>query len=71
VKKQQLIVIGSGVVLFCLIYFFGTTTPPKTPSSGKPVATPTQQTIDINAVLAEAKTQLSTEQQAYINKLEA
>jgi tetratricopeptide (TPR) repeat protein len=74
VKKQQLIVIGSGVVLFCLIYFFGTTTPPKQASAGKPSAGQAQAQqsgIDIKTVLAQAKQELSPEQQSFINKLEA
>lgn len=70
-KKQQLIVIGSGVLLFCLIYFFGTTTPPKQASTGKPTAASSSQDLDVKTILASAKQELSPEQQAFINQLEA
>lgn len=72
-KKQQLIVIGSGVVLFCLIYFFGSTKPPRQESTGKSSTSPAQQqrAADFKTILASAKQELSPEQQAYINKLEA
>ena len=45
-----------GILLFCLIYFFGNTIPPK-----KPLAQAQQQgsAIDINTVLAASKAQLS------------
>jgi len=67
-KKQQFIVIGSGVVLFCLIYFFGRTIPPKkivTPST-----TPSAN-IDINTILSASKAQLTNQQQVYLGRLES
>lgn len=73
VKKQQIILISSGALLFCLIYFFGQTVPPL--SKAKPDALvkeskPGGEAITISTILAASKQQLSIEQQAYINQLE-
>lgn len=67
-RKQQLIVISGGVILFCLVYFFGRTVPPK-----QNVAKPLSQTsgIDINTVLAASRSQLTSQQQVYLTQLEA
>lgn len=74
-KKQQLILIGSGVVLFCLIYFFGQTIPPsvKKPTGAAAAAANSGAENPINAktVMTAAKQQLTADQQAYVNKLEA
>lgn len=67
-KKQQFILIGGGVLLFCLIYFFGRTIPPKN-NSTKPVSQAT--TIDINTILSASKAQLTKEQQVYLSQLES
>ena len=67
-KKQQFILIGGGVLLFCLIYFFGRTIPPKN-NSTKPVSQAT--TIDVNTILSASKAQLTKEQQAYLSQLES
>lgn len=70
-KKQQLILLGGGVVLFCLIYFFGDSTAPR--KAGPPVntATITGEAIDIDTILKASKEQLTPSQQAYISQLEA
>ncbi|MBL0133020.1 MAG: hypothetical protein IPP79_02900 [Chitinophagaceae bacterium] len=73
-NKQQLILIGSGVGLFCLIYFFGQTIPPKSTTpppaeAGAPGNKP--ETIDIKAILASSKEQLTPSQQSYISQLES
>lgn len=73
-KKQQLIVAGSGVVLFCLIYFFGRTVPKKDPNA--PAATAqtsgaAAQSIDLKSILEASKKQLSAAQQAYVSQLES
>lgn len=73
-NKQQLILIGSGVGLFCLIYFFGQTIPPKstTPPPAEAGATGNKpETIDIKAILASSKEQLTPSQQSYISQLES
>lgn len=73
VKKQQLIFIGGGVLLFCLIYFFGNTVPPK---SKVPVQRPSSAdenkpgAVDFNTILTASKQQLSPDQLAHVNKLE-
>ncbi len=67
-KKQQLIVISSGVILFCLIYFFGKTIPPKK-NIAKSVTEAAE--IDINTILSASKSQLTPEQQVFLSQLEA
>ena len=69
-KKQQIILVGSGAVLLCLIYFFGRTIPPKVNSSvpGAPVKS---QQVDITSILAASRQQLTPGQQEYITQLEA
>lgn len=70
-KKQQLILLGGGVVLFCLIYFFGDSTAPR--KAGPPVNTAsiTGEVIDIDTILKASKEQLTSSQQAYISQLES
>lgn len=67
-RKQQLIVVGSGVILFCLVYFFGRTVPPKQ-NVAKPI--PPTAEIDINTILAASKSQLTSQQQVFLTQLEA
>jgi tetratricopeptide (TPR) repeat protein len=67
-KKQQFLLIGSGLVLFCLIYFFGRTVPPKTNT----VQTATAGgNIDIKTILSASKAQLTSQQQVYLSQLES
>ncbi|MBC7829817.1 MAG: hypothetical protein H7122_18880 [Chitinophagaceae bacterium] len=67
-KKQQFILVGSGILLFCLIYFFGRTVPPKNTLT-KPSAQNAD--IDINTILSASKSQLSSHQQVYLSQLES
>ena len=67
-KKQQFIVVGSGVILFCLIYFFGRTIPPKN-NITQPA--PEGANIDINTILSASKAQLSNQHQVYLSQLES
>jgi tetratricopeptide (TPR) repeat protein len=67
-KKQQFIVIGSGILLFCLIFFFGRTVPPK---KNAPKTVSQSAEIDINTVLSASKAQLTSQQQVYLSQLEA
>lgn len=74
-KKQQYILIGSGVVLFCLIYFFGNTIPPvkKTTASNAaqaPAQGQSSEKVDFQSILASSKKELTEAQLSYINKLE-
>jgi tetratricopeptide (TPR) repeat protein len=73
VKKQQWIVIGSGVVLFCLVYFFGrtSTNSPKIAKAGTTAPKPVNgEIVDFKTVLAASKQELTPDQLAYINQLE-
>jgi tetratricopeptide (TPR) repeat protein len=67
-KKQQIILVGSGVALLCLIYFFGRTIPPKKP--GAAATSAVSKEIDIKTILAASRQQLSASQQAYVAQLE-
>lgn len=67
-KKPQLILLGSGALLFCLIYFLGSTTPPR--NGGSPAPSPTAEATDIKNILAASRQQLTASQQAYISQLE-
>lgn len=69
-KKQQLILLGSGAVLFCLIYFFGQTIPPRKKSS-MPPAQAASMAFNFDSILKTAKEQLTPSQQAYINQMES
>ena len=60
--------IGSGVILFCLIYFFGRTIPPK---NNLTQSVSDSANIDINTILAASKAQLTNQQQVYLSQLEA
>ena len=68
-KKQQLILVGSGVVLLCLIYFFGKTIPPKKNPGAVAAATGAKE-ISFNTILEASKQQLSPAQQAFVAQLE-
>jgi tetratricopeptide (TPR) repeat protein len=67
-KKQQFILVGGGVILFCLIYFFGRTIPPKN-NLAQPVSK--EASIDINTILSASKAQLTNQQQVYLSQLES
>jgi tetratricopeptide (TPR) repeat protein len=69
VKKNQLILLGSGALLFCLIYFLGTTVPPKDPQKAQ-AASPTEG-IDFQQILKASKEQLNPSQLGYLSQLEA
>jgi tetratricopeptide (TPR) repeat protein len=72
VKRQQYILIGSGLVLLVLIYFFGNTTPPKKPLSAVEkgeVAKPKK--IEFSDILQAAKQKLPPSQQTRLNSLES
>jgi len=71
VKKQQFILVGSGLILLLLIYFFGNTTVPKKPlaaAAGADTNMPPK--MDAATIIAAAKQKLSATQQAYVTGLE-
>jgi tetratricopeptide (TPR) repeat protein len=68
-KKQQLILVGSGVVFLCLIYFFGKTIPPKK-NPGAVAAAASPKEISFNTILEASKKQLTPAQQAQVAQLE-
>ncbi|WEK37262.1 MAG: tetratricopeptide repeat protein [Candidatus Pseudobacter hemicellulosilyticus] len=70
-KKQQIVLIGSGVVLLCLIYFFGRTVPPKKQTDPVTAAAADSTAISIDQILAASRQQLTPSQQEYISRLEA
>lgn len=70
-KKQQFILIGSGILLLGLIYSFGRTVPHT--GESKPVSSSSVQTesIDFSMILEASKKDLSASQQYYVNQLES
>jgi tetratricopeptide (TPR) repeat protein len=68
-KKQQFILVGSGVVVLCLIYFFGKTIPPKK-NPGAVAAAASPKEISFNTILEASKKQLTPAQQAQVAQLE-
>ncbi len=71
-KKQQFILVGSGLVLLLLIYFFGNTTPPQKQHTAAEVAKDASpKKIDAAVILEAAKQKLSPAQQAYVTRLES
>jgi tetratricopeptide (TPR) repeat protein len=68
-KKQQLILVGSGVGLLCLIFFFGNTIPPKKNPGAVAAAAGTKE-ISFTTILEASKQQLTPAQQAYVAQLE-
>jgi Tfp pilus assembly protein PilF len=72
VKKQQFILVGSGIVLLVLLYFFGNTVPPrKEPVPAVAGAGAPSQKIAFEAILQAAKQKLTPAQQAYTTRLES
>lgn len=69
-KKQPFFLILSGVLLFCLIYFFGRTVPLKSATPPSVTASPTK-ALDVNSILTTSRQQLTPTQQAYVTQLEA
>ena len=70
-KKQQVILVTSGVLLLVVLYVFGKTVPAKK-SESKPVASEqVQGAFDIKSELVTAKNRLTPAQQGYLNSLES
>lgn len=69
-NKQQIILVSSGALLFCVIYFFGRTIPPKK-NVDRAVAGPDSNAVTINNILDASKRQLTPPQQSHVSMLEA
>ncbi len=75
-KKQQLIVAGSGVLILVLFFFFGKTVPPSKNTPGTSAATHTQadsgsvKPIGIEQILGATKSRLTADQLSHVNRLE-
>ena len=70
-KRQQLILLGSGFVILFVLLFFGTTIPKKDPIDLKSVTKEkTTPVFDIEKYILEAKGKLSVAQLNYVNHLE-
>jgi hypothetical protein len=71
VKKQQLIVVGSGFALLMLLFFFGNTIPPKKPSTAPvPQSSDAAKPVEIKQLLTHAKERLTPQQLERVNKIE-
>jgi thioredoxin-like negative regulator of GroEL len=69
-NKQQIILVSSGALLFCVIYFFGNTIPPKN-SPGEVAAAVDSNAVTINSILTASRQQLTASQQSKVSMLEA
>lgn len=67
-KKQQLFLLAGAAVLFCIIFFFGRTVPPKANKPATAVVADTA--FNIEKILAASKAQLTPEQRTALEKLE-
>ncbi|MEJ7587096.1 MAG: tetratricopeptide repeat protein [Ferruginibacter sp.] len=70
-KKQQLILLGIGFLIFSSLFFFGTTVAKKDPADAQPVGNAaTAPVFSIENYIADAKKSLSITQSNYVNHLE-
>lgn len=65
-----MILVGSGVVLLCLLFFFGRTIPPKDKTTPVASVAVTGQ-LDIETILTASRQKLTPSQQAHVSKLES
>jgi tetratricopeptide (TPR) repeat protein len=70
VKKQQIIVAGSGIIIFIIFYFFGNTVAPLKKSPIADATAVAGQSLDIKTILDASKANLNPERLAYVNRLE-
>jgi len=70
VKKQQVIVAVSGVIILVIFYFFGNTVPQLKKSTAPVQAETPTQSLDIKTILDASRAKLSPEHQSYVSRLE-
>jgi tetratricopeptide (TPR) repeat protein len=68
-KKQQLVLVGSGFLLLILLFFFGKTVPSEKTTAEQPVAAE-EGAFTIQSLLSASKKELSPARQAYLSSLE-
>ncbi len=69
-NKQQIILVCSGALLFCVIYFFGRTIPPKKDVDEAAIVADSN-AVTINNILTASRRQLTASQQSHLSMLEA
>jgi tetratricopeptide (TPR) repeat protein len=69
-KKQQIILLAGATALFCIIYFFGRTIPPKNQTAATKTGTTADSLFSIEKILEASKSQLSTAQRSRLEQLE-
>lgn len=69
-KKQQLILIVSGLAIVLLLFFFGKTVPAKKPSTIAENTTHTEKAVDVEKLLTHAKERLTVPQIQKVTALE-
>ena len=70
-KKQQIILLAGGLLIFASLFYFGKTVATKDPSStGEASGPPTAAAFNIGKYIQDAKSKLSVSQINYINSLE-
>lgn len=70
-NKQQILLIGSGALLLCVIYFFGRTVPPRKPVARQEASASATGPVTINTILEASRKQLTPSQQSYVAQLES
>jgi tetratricopeptide (TPR) repeat protein len=70
VKKQQLILIGSGLVIVLLLFFFGKTVPAKKPAQPAENTAHAEKVINVEKMLTHAKERLTPAQIQKVTSLE-
>ncbi len=70
-KKQQIILAISGLLLLTGLYFFGNTIPPKKPRAASDAdRSSSTKLLDVQDILQASKSALTPEQLSYVNRLE-
>jgi tetratricopeptide (TPR) repeat protein len=68
-KRQQILVAGTGVLILLVLYFFGNTVPPQKRSDGASGA-PAVKSIGLQDILQELEAHLTPAQLSYVNRLQ-
>jgi tetratricopeptide (TPR) repeat protein len=72
-KRQQIVVAGTGVLLLLALYFFGNTVPPRKKPEGAvsgPSGAPVVKSIGLQDILSELEAHLTPAQSSYVNRLQ-